>query len=346
MKTRRIGYLNDPKTAVEEAANIVRRGGTVAFPTETVYGLGALGLDPEALRKIFLAKERPRSDPLILHVVEPSWLGRLAAELMPSARALTGALWPGPLTLVVTKSSRVPDLATADLPSVAVRMPSGQVALELMEAVGEPVAAPSANRFGRPSPTTADHVLEDLDGRIDAVLDAGPTEVGMESTVLDIRADPPRILRPGAVTREEIEQELGFSIQSMETGRTCLPSAAVSPGQLDRHYSPRARMHLFSGDEEKMPERMVCAVEKAARGLKVGVLAYENDLPHLQHLPVTLRLLGRRDDPKSCARRLFSALRELDSAGVEAIYARLTIPRGMGQAINDRLLRAASGRTE
>jgi L-threonylcarbamoyladenylate synthase len=345
MKTRRLVHADLGPAAIDEAARILRTGGTVAFPTETVYGLGALGLDPDALARIFVAKERPAEDPLILHVGDPDWLSTLARDLPQVAETLARRFWPGPLTLVVPKADRVPDAATAGLPSVAVRMPAHPIALALVRAVGAPIAAPSANRFSRPSPTTADHVLADLDGRIDAVIDGGPTELGLESTVLDTRTEPPRILRPGGVTRDDLVRVLGRPVAApMLELDAAVPAA--SPGQLTRHYSPKATVRLFSSKTPAIPQRMIDAIRTSSRAGRVGVLAYAGDEIALQDLPVMVEVLGPRDAPEILARRLYAALRTLDGSGVRVIFARLADPAGLGEALNDRLRRAASGRIE
>ncbi len=337
--------LGREEAAVEEAAAIIARGGLVAFPTETVYGLGALGLDPAALEKIFAAKERPHEDPLILHVAEPGWLEELVEEVLSDARELIKRFWPGPLTLVLSKSSKVPGLATANLSTVAVRMPASPIALALLSAVGAPLAAPSANRFSKTSPTTADHVLADLDGRIDAVLDAGPTEVGVESTVIDVRcAGSPLMLRPGGITREEIEAVLDHEVLRME--QVAAPS--LSPGLLSHHYSPRARVRLFGLFRGPMPRAMLEVIRSAAAQMSgsVGVLAFDEDLSALRDLPVSVERLGSIEEPRAVARRLFAALRELDAKGSTVIFARLARPDGLGETINDRLRRAAGGKLE
>jgi L-threonylcarbamoyladenylate synthase len=326
--------------AVGRAAGLLRSGRLVAFPTETVYGLGALGLDPQAVERIFVAKGRPHSDPLILHLADASWVQDLAGTLPDAFDRLARAFWPGPMTLVLPKSRRVPDLVTAGLDSVAVRVPAHPVALELIRQVGAPVAAPSANLFSRPSPTTAWHVLEDLDGRIDAVLDGGPTTVGVESTVLDLRGEAPRILRPGGVTREALEAALGSSV--LGRGETEAREGHRSPGLLTRHYSPRAEVRLFAG----APGKALAAIrEEAGRlGARAAVLAYREDLAGLAGIDARVVDLGPAARPDEAATRLYAALRELDGAGVEVIFARLLPPGGLADALNDRLTRAASGR--
>jgi len=335
MRTLILNAAADPERSLSAAAEIIRAGGLVAFPTETVYGLGALGLEPAALERIFAAKERPRADPLILHVADAADAASLVRELPVRAERLTEAFWPGPLTLVLPKSARVPDLATAGLDSVAIRMPAHPLALELIRRAGSPLAAPSANRFTRPSPTTPAHVLADLDGRIEAVLDAGPTDVGVESTVLDLRGNKPRILRPGGVAREALERVLGEPI-SLRVGRE--EAGLPSPGLLDRHYSPRARVRLFDGPRAVDAIRLMAAGEPG-----MGILAYTEDLVHYAEFAGPLLDLGSRGSLEEVAQTLYASIRELDDRGVRTIAVRTAPEGGLGEAINDRLTRAAGG---
>lgn len=330
--------------ALDHAAELLRQGELVAFPTETVYGLGALGLDAAAVERIFQAKGRPHADPIILHVAEPEAVLPLVRQFSPTARLLAGAFWPGPLTLVLPKSELVPDIVTSGLDSVALRMPAHPVARALIGRVGAPVAAPSANLFSHTSPTRAEHVLADLHGRIAAVLDGGPTDVGVESTVVDLRGDRPVLLRPGGVSREALEAVLGAPLGERPHPAPEEETAAmVSPGLLTRHYSPRAEMRLFQGD----PESVVAAQLRLARslgvGIKLGVLAYTEDLPAWQGNGAAVSELGAASDPETVARRLYAALRDLDQRGATLIVGRLLPGSGLAEAINDRLRRAASG---
>jgi L-threonylcarbamoyladenylate synthase len=323
--------------ARQRAADLLAAGGLVAFPTETVYGLGALGLDPAAVGRIFVAKGRPRTDPLILHLAAADWLARVAREVPPLAGDLARAFWPGPLTLVIPRAGAVPDAVTAGRDTVAVRVPAHPVALDLITRVGTPIAAPSANRFSRPSPTTARHVLEDLDGRIDAVLDGGPTEWGLESTVLDVTGAVPRLLRPGAVTREALESALGGAVEVVEA-HACESEAQEAPGMLTRHYSPRAELRVVAGDDA-----VALPALAAAGAAGVRVLAFTEDLAALESLPDVVEL-GPRADLVLVARRLYAAFREADEQGVGQLAVRPAPPAGLGQAINDRLRRAAAPR--
>src|SRR5512133_768452 len=232
--------------AIAEAAETIRNGGLVAFPTETVYGLGANALDVDAVGRIFTAKGRPAADPLIVHLSGLDQITRVVRSVSPEAQKLAETFWPGPLTLILPKRPAVPDLVTSELDTVAVRVPNHPVALALIQAAGVPIAAPSANRFGHTSPTTAKHVLHDLDGRIDIILDGGSASIGVESTVLDLSTTPPRILRPGGVTREMLESVIG---PVTVLGQRKKPELGLpSPGLLEKHYAPHAEMILFSGD--------------------------------------------------------------------------------------------------
>jgi L-threonylcarbamoyladenylate synthase len=321
------------------AAELLRGGGTVAFPTETVYGLGADALDPLAVAKIFTAKERPGWDPVIVHVCDREMVGRVA-EISPSlagkVEALMAAFWPGPLTLLLPRTAAVPDAVTAGRPLVGVRMPGHPVALELIRRTGMPVAAPSANRFGRTSPTTAAHVLEDLDGRIDAVLDGGATLVGVESTVLDVGAM--MIYRPGAVTAEMIAAVAGkvrvFHESGLETSAG--PGSLPSPGVGLRHYAPRARLVLLDMPSEGALHEAILRYGRADE--VVGVM-----LPDEWDAPGARQVFewGPWGDGEVLARRLFAGLRALDETGVTVIICPLPEGDGVGVALRDRLKKAA-----
>ena len=328
---------------IAEAAAIIKRGGLVAFPTETVYGLGANALDARAAEGIFAAKQRSRDDPLIVHLASPDELDAIVAEVPPTARALAARFWPGPLTLVLPKRPIVPDIVTAGLPSVAVRVPSHAVAQALLRAAGLPIAAPSANLFTRSSATTAQHVLEDLGDRVDLILDGGPTPVGIESTVVAATSGEVRLLRPGAVTPEAIAEALAALDGPVPLALGPVGRAA-SPGLLAKHYSPRASLFLVAGEPAEARRELGAAVERAvASGRRVGLLLAEEDAPSFADLSgqVTCITLGSERDLGRVARRLFAALRELDAAGCDAIYARSFGTAGLGLAIMDRLTRAA-----
>ncbi len=330
----------DP-AAIARAAEILRAGGLVAFPTETVYGLGADGLNPAAVARLFEAKGRPATDPVILHIADLDALPRLAQEVPPAAWTLVRRFWPGPLTVVLPKQPVVPDLVTAGLPTVAIRMPAHPVALALIRAAGTPIAAPSANRFGHTSPTTAQHVLEDLGGRIDLILDAGPTPIGVESTVLDLTRPVPTILRPGGLPREALEAAIG----PVAVFDRSVIGPAPAPGMLPKHYAPRAEMVVLIGPGEWARARLrELAVRALQEGHRVGVLIPEEDRAAVADLPVAVAMLGSERDLEGIARRLYPAMRELDARGLDLILARDFGAQGLGLAIRDRLVRAAGGR--
>lgn len=334
----------EARETLDRAAGILRGGGLVALPTETVYGLGANALDRAAVERIFAAKSRPAWDPVIVHVASETMMGGLVEEVPEAARRLMKAFWPGPLTLLLKRTPAVPDAVTAGKPLVGVRMPSHPVALELIRRAGVPVAAPSANRFGHVSPTTADHVLDDLDGRIDAVLDAGPTPRGVESTVLDPSKSPMLIYRPGAVTAEQIRQ-IGESVerfQSCETLRETPPDAPVtalpSPGVGLKHYAPRARIVLIEAPISELGARLVDAA-RVELGERIGVLLPEG-IAVQEIAGAQIYAWGSWGAPESMARELYAGLRALDAAKCTVILCPLPLAVGIGEAIRDRLLKA------
>jgi L-threonylcarbamoyladenylate synthase len=320
--------------AIERAAGILRAGGLVAFPTETVYGLGANALDTTGVKKIFTAKRRPLWDPLIVHVSSREMLESVVARLPVKFADLFAAFMPGPLTLVLPKNAMVPDVVTAGRDTVAVRFPAHPVAQRLIEASRVPIAAPSANRFQHVSPTTAEHVLADLDGRIEAVLDAGPCPIGVESTVLDLTAEP-RILRQGAVTAEQLKRLLGEVAVINAVSRP--PEKGLpSPGMMPRHYAPRTRLMLSDGRESALAE----LVQQLSQQ-KVGVL-----LPTGWHTAAPLSFdWGQWGDWSTLAARLYAGLRWLDELTPYAILAPLPAEEGLGSAIRQRLLKAAGAAT-
>ena len=333
----------DP-AAIERAADCLRRGGLVAFPTETVYGLGADALDRRAVARLFAVKGRPSNDPLIVHVASIEQARSIVSDLPACAALLAERYWPGPLTLVMSRGSAVPDEVTAGLDTVAVRVPSHPVARALITAAGIPVAAPSANLFSRPSPTRAQHVLDDLADQIDMILDGGPTEVGLESTVLDVTRTPPTVLRPGAVTPEMLRTMLPDVMASRET--TSVSGPLRSPGLLTQHYSPRAQLTLYEGDRRRVLERLGSDARHAiAQNRRVGILLAQDDELDFRDDRVHVRRLGPEHDLRAVAAELYDALREFDSAGVDVVLARGFPPHeGLGLAIQDRLRRAAAGR--
>lgn len=310
--------------AISAAAAVLRDGGLVAFPTETVYGLGASALNPIAVARVFEIKGRPRFDPLIVHVADFGQVGEIIADFPPKAKSLAKRFWPGPLTLVLPKTDVVPDIVTAGLRTVAVRIPAHPVALDLIREAQVPIAAPSANRFGRTSPTRADHVVEELGGFVDTVLDGGPCRVGVESTIISFDDEKPVLLRPGGVGVEEIETLVGPVLILDRT--EALP---LSPGRLPRHYAPRTPLVLSPGSHLTLD------------GKRIGLLTLQRP-QNLDHY-VAVEVLSQSGDLHEAAANLFAAMRRLDALGLDLILAQPFPNRGLGLAINDRLLRASAG---
>ncbi|MGO9638694.1 MAG: L-threonylcarbamoyladenylate synthase [Terracidiphilus sp.] len=332
---------SEAEEALERGAQILRAGGLVALPTETVYGLGANALDAAAVSRIFAAKQRPAWDPVIVHVADEAMLDGLVCEVPETARKLIKAYWPGPLTLLLPRTEAVPLAVTAGRPLVGVRMPAHPVALELIRRARVPVAAPSANTFGHVSPTTAEHVLHDLDGRIDAVVDAGPTEHGVESTVLDPCQAPMVIYRPGAVTSVQIRYTAGDVEMYRDSGVLEIKphGSRPSPGMGLRHYAPRARLVLIEGELAELAARMAGAVQDLPED-QIGVM-----LPAEVAAPAGAAAVfawGRWASPEELARELYAGLRALDSEGCTVILCPLPPAEGIGAAIRDRLRRAES----
>jgi L-threonylcarbamoyladenylate synthase len=329
--------------ALERAAEILRAGGLVALPTETVYGLGANALDRAAVERIFAAKSRPAWDPIIVHIASEAMLEGLVEEAPAAARRLMEHFWPGPLTLLLPRAPAVPDAVTAGRPLVGVRMPAYPVALELIRRAQVPVAAPSANRFGHISPTTAQHVLDDLDGRIDAILDAGPSPRGVESTVLDPSVTPMVIYRPGAVTAEQIREVAGpvEMVRSAGGLRETPAEALPSPGVGMRHYAPRARLVLV---EAPLAELSACldAAAKGEPGEPLGVMLPEGVAAPAAIAKKRVFLWGRWNAPEQLAQRLYAGLRALDQEGCTVILCPLPPAEGIGAAIRDRLQKAGT----
>ena len=353
--------------AIAEAAQVIRAGGLVAFPTETVYGLGANALDAQACARIYEAKQRTLNDPLIVHVeqnstpetlVQNGWIAFEPSNIqtvrtlrtpqtlqtLETFRTLQTHFWPGPLTLVLPRGKHIPTIVSSGRDTVAMRMPNHPVAQALIQASGVPIAAPSANRFGHVSPTTAQHVLDDLDGRIDLVLDGGPTHIGVESTVLDLTSHPPRILRPGGITREQINAVLSAECLVLSGEVVSLQSSAVSsqpmpaPGMLEKHYAPNARLIITNDIDDLLARYSALSAQDAA--LKIGLLLMVQHVGCCQHINGPTFVLG--ETLEQVAQRLYAGLRVLDSAEVDVILA-VAIPRsGLGEAIADRLQRASA----
>ncbi len=343
MKTRilAIDPLHPAPDVIAEAAHVLRSGGLVAFPTETVYGLGANALDPAAVARIFAAKDRPATNPLIVHIAERADLVSVAVDLPPIADEFVRQHFPGALTLILKRHPRIAANVSAGLDTIAVRMPSHPVAQALIGAAGVPVAAPSANRFSRPSATTAAHVLQDLENRVDLILDGGAALIGIESTILDLTVDPPAVLRPGGVPLESIRQIVPNA--AVHSRFLEIDSAASAPGQMLKHYSPRAELRFYVGT----PQSMIAHIAKDAHALiaagrRVGVLAADEDRLDLPGAAVMR--LGSASDLDQIAVRLFSGMRDLDAQHVDVILARDFGEDGLGLALRDRLTRAAEGR--
>lgn len=334
METRILGITDKD---IEEAAAIINRGGLVAFPTETVYGLGADALNPEAVGKVYAAKGRPSDNPMIVHIADEAGLYDLTSEVTEKMRTLIRIFWPGPLTMVVKARHEVPRVTTGGLDTVAVRMPDNEITLKLIRTAGTPLAGPSANLSGHPSPTTASHVDDDLHGRIDAIIQGEPCRVGIESTVVDMTGDIPMILRPGIITPEELSKAVNMEVGIdpavlqrpdifnngglLETGDDYKPK---SPGMKYKHYAPKAEMIIFCGDAEKV--RLAMAEEKMYRvdcGQKVGILLYNSN------------------EPEKAAHEFFARLRAFDKSGTDVILAAAIEEDGVGLAVMNRMFKSA-----
>ncbi|ADG83734.1 L-threonylcarbamoyladenylate synthase [Thermincola potens] len=333
----------DPET-ISQAAEIIKRGGVVAFPTETVYGLGANALDGPAVQKIFAAKGRPSDNPLIVHIAEFSQLEMLVTEVPLTARRAMEVFWPGPLTIIMPCRDDIPRTVTGGLKTVGVRMPKHPVALALIKAAKLPIAAPSANSSGKPSPTEARHVMYDLAGKIDAVIDGGPAQVGVESTVLDMTGDTPVILRPGGVTREQLEAILGHVDLDLPSVDKIIHQAPKAPGMKYRHYSPEAKLILV----KPVPGKAVADIIQAladryqSKGMKVALMVSVETASILPLEDVLCGILGHRGHLEEIAGNLFKVLREVDAQKPDVIIAEGFAEAGIGMAIMNRLTKAAS----
>ncbi len=333
------------RAAVQRAGNILRTGGLVAFPTETVYGLGGDALNPESSRRIYAAKGRPSDNPLIVHICRWEDLAPIVREIPETAEKLGKAFWPGPLTMILEKSDRVPGETTGGLSTVAVRMPSDQTAISLIREAGGYVAAPSANASGRPSPTLAKYVEEDLGGKIEMILDGGQACIGLESTIVDLTEAVPTILRPGYITKEMLSKVLG----EVETDRAILPEgsdiAPKAPGMKYRHYAPKAELTIIAGEEEAVVRRInELAMEAERRGYRSGVIATNATLG--RYRATLIKSAGDRAEGAETARELYRILREFDEAEVDVIWSESFADDGIGQAVMNRLLKAAGHRVE
>lgn len=339
-QVRRLSYSQIDETMIEEAGRIIRKGGLVAFPTETVYGLGGDALNPESSKKIYAAKGRPSDNPLIVHIADKKDLYRIVREVPEKAKKLMEAFWPGPLTMIFYKNELVPQATTGGLDTVAVRMPSDRIAAAFIRAAGGFVAAPSANVSGRPSTTTAAHVEEDLSGRIEMILDGGQAVIGLESTIVDMSVEPPVILRPGAVTKEMMEAVIG----PLEVDKAIIaPDSGVkpkAPGMKYRHYAPRADLAVVEGSTEAVIAAINQLAEEAeAEGKRVGIIATDETK---ERYPKGLVLsLGARKHEEEIAQHLFEVLRDFDETDVDCIYSEAFDEASIGPAIMNRLLKAA-----
>ena len=325
---------------INAAGQILKQGGLVAFPTETVYGLGANALDEEAARKTYAAKGRPSDNPLIVHIASLEDLYPITKKVPEKAVALAEKFWPGPLTMIFEKSELVPHGTTGGLETVAVRMPDNEVALALIRAGGGYVSGPSANKSGRPSPTMARHVLDDLEGRIDMILDGGPVHIGVESTIVDMTVEPPMILRPGAVTKEMLEETVG----EVTVDHTILTADAKTPpkapGMKYRHYAPKAEMTVVEGPLEKVVDKIgELAAARENEGHRVGIIATQETMDRYGYENV--KCIGTREDESTVAANLYAILREFDDDGTEYIYSEAFASDGIGSAVMNRLLKAA-----
>ena len=339
-QVRRLSYSQIDETMIEEAGRIIREGGLVAFPTETVYGLGGDALNPESSKKIYAAKGRPSGNPLVVHIADKRDLYRIVREVPEKAKKLMEAFWPGPLTMIFYKNELVPQATTGGLDTVAVRMPSDRIAAAFIRAAGGFVAAPSANVSGRPSTTTAAHVEEDLSGRIEMILDGGQAVIGLESTIVDMSVEPPVILRPGAVTKEMMEAVIG----PLEVDKAIIaPDSGVkpkAPGMKYRHYAPRADLAVVEGSTEAVIAAINQLAEEAeAEGKRVGIIATDETK---DRYPKGLVLsLGARKHEEEIAQHLFEVLRDFDETDVDCIYSEAFDEASIGPAIMNRLLKAA-----
>ncbi len=326
--------------AIMQAGEIIRNGGLVAFPTETVYGLGGDGLNPDSSCKIYAAKGRPSDNPLIIHIYRMEDLEVLVKEIPESARKLAEAFWPGPLTMILPKADVVPKETTGGLDTVAVRMPSHKVALAFIKAAGGFVAAPSANLSGKPSPTLAKYVLEDMDGRIDMIIDGGDIAIGLESTIVDLTGDVPMILRPGYITLDMLKDVLGEVTMDPTLMDGDCKERPKAPGMRYRHYAPKGDMLIIEGKPEKVVEEINTLVkESRQKGYKTGVIATAENAE--KYCADVLKVVGNRGDDTAIAASLYRILREFDDEEVDAIYSESFAADGIGQAIMNRLLKAA-----
>ena len=336
----KIDELNIDTAKLKSAGNIIKQGGLVAFPTETVYGLGGDALNPDSSKKIYAAKGRPSDNPLIVHIAKLDDMKKIVESVSESAVKLADAFWPGPLTMILKKAECVPYETTGGLDTVAVRMPIHKTARMFIDYAGGYVAAPSANLSGKPSPTCAKYVIQDMDGRIDMIIDGGDAGIGLESTIVDLSAEVPMLLRPGYITLEQLKEVLGevdVDATIMDGNSKERPKA---PGMRYRHYAPNGDLKIVTGDEEQVIDK-INELSNMARqeGKKVGVIA--TDETSARYQADSVKSIGSRSDEDTIAHRLYTILREFDDENIEAIYSESFDDSGVGQAIMNRLLKAA-----
>ena len=332
---------NIDKKVIKRAGDILRAGGLVAFPTETVYGLGGDALNPESSKKIYAAKGRPSDNPLIVHITNMEALEKIVTEIPEGARILSQRFWPGPLTMIFKKNDTVPRETTGGLDTVAVRMPSNKIAAAMIDAAGGYVAAPSANLSGRPSPTVAKYVIEDMNGRIDMIIDGGDSDVGLESTIVDFTAGEPMILRPGYITKEMLEEALSTAVSIdkaiIDSNSKVAPKA---PGMKYRHYAPKGELTIVEGSSEAVTEAVNRYVAEASlAGFKTGVIATEETKS--LYRADSVKSVGHAGREDEVAHHLFRILREFDDEGIEKIFSESFADSGLGAAVMNRLLKAA-----
>ena len=343
---RKIDVNNIDREVMEEASQVLHRGGMVAFPTETVYGLGADALDEKASAKIYAAKGRPSDNPLIVHISDIEQLDKLVCEIPDNAKKLMDAFWPGPMTLIFKKSGLVPDGTTGGLDTVAVRMPNHKAALELIRTSGVAIAAPSANTSGRPSPTTAAHVADDLSGKIDMIIDGGAVGIGIESTIVDVTSEIPMVLRPGYITMEMLEKVVGkVGIDKAITGPVSPDVKPKAPGMKYKHYAPKAELTMFKGELKNVVEHINNLTDKNVKsGIKTGIIACEETKDMYKAAEVLS--IGSRNNEDTIAHNLYGVLRKFDDMNVDVIYGETFEDNRLGQAIMNRLLKAAGYHVE
>lgn len=346
MKTRhiRIEEQNTDQELIRQAGDILRSGGLVAFPTETVYGLGGDALNPASSARIYQAKGRPSDNPLIVHIADMEALDAIVREIPAEARALAEAFWPGPLTMILPKADIVPRETTGGLETVAVRMPAHRTARELIRAAGGYVAAPSANRSGRPSPTLAKYVAQDLDGRIEMIIDGGGVEIGLESTIVDLTSDKPTILRPGYITRQMLERVLSYVEEDSTLMRCDTGQAPKAPGMKYRHYAPAGELTIVDGDREHTVRYINEELARAGQRHKRTAVIAADETVDLYRADIR-KSVGSRGHEETVARELYRVLRELDDEEAEVIFAEAFDGDGIGRAVMNRLLKASGYHT-